>query len=309
MLLGTIPFEGGDMAAELIAVHGGTFLMGSDRHYPDERPRRPVTVEPFRIERTPVTNLQFAAFVAATGYVTEAERRPDAHAYPGVAPDLLVPGSVVFVAPEGRPDPRAGATWWRWTPGADWSHPTGPGSSIRGLEDHPVVHVAYADAAAYAAWLGRALPTEAQWEHAARGGLDDPDDDAWDEPAPHGVPAANTWRGEFPYERAQDGIATTSPVGTFPPNGFGLLDMIGNVWEWTSDWYGTAGAGACCGGADPAAASVAVDDPARIPRKVLKGGSHLCAPNWCARYRPSARVPEAVDTGTSHIGFRCVAPA
>ena len=293
---------------DLVAVPGGTFPMGSDRHYQDERPRRAATVEPFRIERTPVTNARFAAFVAATGYVTEAERPPDPAAYPGAPAELLVPGSLVFVAPAERPDPAAGVTWWHWTPGADWAHPSGPGSSVHGLDDHPVVHVAYGDAAAYAAWLGLALPTEAQWEHAARGGLADPEDDAWDDPAPGGLPVANTWLGEFPHESRRKGGAGTSAVGAFPANGFGLLDMIGNVWEWTSDWYGGGPVGACCAG-DPAAASADPQDPARIPRKVLKGGSHLCAPNWCARYRPSARVPEAVDTGTTHVGFRCVAPA
>ena len=213
-------------------------------------------------------------------------------------------------APFGGPLP-----WWRYVPGANWRHPYGPGSSIEGLGDHPVVQVCHADAAAYAAWAGKALPTEAEWEFAARGGLDAADFAWGNELTPGGRHMANTWQGRFPYEhRVEDGYDRTSPMRAFPPNAFGLYDMIGNVWEWTDDWYAdraaTAAAGACCGPGSRAKItreeSIDPRDPARIPRKVLKGGSHLCAPSYCQRYRPAARQPEAIDTATTHIGFRCV---
>ena len=221
---------------------------------------------------------------------------------------MLVAGSVVFEKSSGPVDLSNHYNWWAWRTGADWRHPEGPGSTLDGRERHPVVHVAFDDAAAYAAWAGKELPTEAEWEFAARGGLDGAEFAWGDEFTPHGRSMANTWQGEFPYENTlADGFEGTSPVGRFPPNGYGLVDMTGNVWEWTVDWYTPdhAEIASCCG-ADPRASSVDPGDPAAIPRKVMKGGSHLCAPNYCRRYRPAARMAQAVDTSTSHLGFRCI---
>jgi formylglycine-generating enzyme required for sulfatase activity len=281
---------------DMVELPGGTFRMGSDRFYPEERPEREVTVGGFSIDRHPVTVAEFRRFVQATGHVTWAEHAPEAADYPGADPGSLVPGSLVFRRTDGPVDLRDFRNWWAWTPGADWRHPEGPGSSTAGRDLHPVTHVAYADAEAYAAWAGKSLPTEAEWEYAARGGLDGAVFTWGDEPAPEGRPPANTWQGEFPWQNLElDGYAGTSPVGTFPANGFGLYDMAGNVWEWTSDWFAEPGARSCCapGGGD-------------VPRRVIKGGSHLCAPNYCLRYRPAARQGEAIDTTTCHIGFRCV---
>ena len=294
----------------MVQIPGATFLMGSDRHYPEEAPAHKVTVGGFWIDPVPVTNRAFARFVHKTGHVTLAERPPDPADYPGARPELLVPFSVVFTAP-GQPVSLADIrNWWRPLPGANWRHPQGPGSSIRAKPDHPVVHVAWQDAMAYANWAGKAIPTEAEWELAARGGLDGAEFAWGDELTPGGHWMANTWQGEFPlHNTREDGYEGTSPVGVFPANGYGLHDMIGNVWEWTSDWYadhaGTAHA--CCvpPGLGPEQ-SIDDRDPARIPRKVMKGGSHLCAPNYCRRYRPAARMAQPVDTSTSHLGFRCV---
>jgi formylglycine-generating enzyme len=277
------------MRRDMVWVPGGEFRMGSDRHYPEEAPARRVQVDGFWIDRHPVTNREFGRFVADTGYVTFAERAPDPVDYPDARPELLVPASAVFHRPRHGVDLRDHHNWWLLVPGADWRHPQGPASSLDGLDDHPVVHVAWSDVEAYARWAGKELPTEAEWECAARGGLDGATYAWGDDFAPGGRLMANTWQGEFPIENTlRDGYEGTSPVGAFPPNGYGLHDMIGNVWEWTADWYD--------------------DDPAAtpIPRKVAKGGSHLCAPNYCRRYRPAARMPEPVDTTTSHIGFRCV---
>ena len=301
---------------DMVPLPGGTFRMGSDRHYPEEAPAHEVTVGPFRIDRNPVTNRQFAVFVAATGHVTLAEIPPDPKDYPGALPHMIYAGSLVFTPPSEPVDRHDWSRWWRFLKGADWSHPCGPMSDIGGLGDHPVVHVAYADALAYARWAGKDLPTEAEWEFAARGGLDGAEFAWGDEFTPGGRHLANTWQGEFPRRNLLlDGFPRTSPVGAFPPNGWGLNDMIGNVWEWTADWYSPRhAAGAehpCCipqnprGG--PEAESYDPHQPEiRIPRKVLKGGSHLCAPNYCRRYRPAARHAEPVDTSTSHVGFRCV---
>jgi sulfatase modifying factor 1 len=296
--------------AAMIRLAGGRFLMGSDRHYPDEAPAHAAEVAPFEIDVTPVTNDAFARFVAETGYVTRAEIQPRAEDYPGALLELLTPGSITFMRPD-RPVPLNSLAWWRYTPGASWRHPYGPGSTLEGLGDHPVVHVAHEDAAAFAAWAGKALPTEAEWEFAARGGLDGADYAWGDEMAPGGRQMANTWQGAFPAENLmEDGWLYTSPVRAFPPNGYGLFDMIGNVWEWTEDWYAarhpTALASPCCAPPKLREASIEPGDPSRIPRKVLKGGSHLCAPNYCRRYRPAARHPEAIDSATTHIGFRCV---
>ena len=314
----------GDVAASrntaqkdtMIWIPGGAFRMGSDRHYVEEAPAHRVIMDGFWMDATPVTNRQFAAFVEATGHVTVAERKPDPRDYPGALPHMLRAGSLVF-SPTPRPvSLEDWSQWWSFRFGADWRHPLGPDSSIRGLDDHPVVHVAYPDALAYARWAGKSLPTEAQWEYAARGGLEGAEFAWGDELTPNGRHMANTWQGAFPFENtAEDGYERTSPVGSYPANGYGLFDMIGNVWEWTCDWYEPKhpdeALKACCtprnprGGReersyDPLQPSV------RIPRKVLKGGSHLCAPSYCRRYRPAARHPEPIDTSAGHVGFRCV---
>lgn len=302
--------------AGMAFVPGGVFTMGSDRFYPEEAPARRVRVDPFFIDEAPVTNADFARFVAATGHVTCAEIAPDPKDYPGMLPELAHAGSAVFTRTDRPVDTRDPSQWWRFVLGADWRHPCGPDSSIDGLDDHPVVHVACADAEAYARWAGKALPTEAEWEFAARGGLEDADYAWGDELAPDGRMMANYWQGLFPYANTlDDGWERTSPIRSFPPNGYGLHDMIGNVWEWTSDWYAPPkierkAKGSCCIPANPRGArrhdSFDPQSPARIPRRVLKGGSHLCAPSYCQRYRPAARHPEAIDTSTSHIGFRCI---
>jgi formylglycine-generating enzyme len=302
--------------ADMIRITGGTFRMGSDRHYPEEAPVHRVTVDDFLIDRTPVTNRQFRDFVRATGHVTFAERRPDPKDYPGALAHMLYAGSLVFAPPDHPVDLRNWSQWWTLLKGADWRHPYGPKSSIHGLDNHPVVHVTYVDALAYADWAGKDLPSEAEWEFAARGGLDQAEF-AWGaELTPDGRQMANTWQGAFPFQNlAQDGFERTSPVTAFPPNGYGLYDMIGNVWEWTSDFYAPKhpadAVKACCIPENPRGGREEQSfDPCqpetRIPRRVLKGGSHLCAPNYCRRYRPAARHPQPVDTSTSHVGFRCI---
>jgi formylglycine-generating enzyme required for sulfatase activity len=258
------------------------------------------------VERSEVTFAQFAEFVAATGYVTVAERPLDPADFPGAPPENLVPGSLVFTMTAGPVDLKHLSQWWTWTPGGSWKHPEGPASSLDGRAEEPVVHVAYEDAEAYASWAGKSLPTEAEWEHAARGGLDEAPYVWGDEPEPPGERLANYWHGEFPW-RPADGYGRRAPVASYPANGYGLHDMAGNVWEWTSDWYVDAASESppCC---VPSAEHSY--DPAqpqfRIPRKVIKGGSYLCADTYCLRYRPAARRPQMVDTGMSHIGFRCV---
>jgi formylglycine-generating enzyme required for sulfatase activity len=295
--------------------------MGSDHHYPEEAPAHSVAVDGFWIDRYLVTNSRFAEFVEATGYVTTAELPPRATDYPGAQTDRLVAGSAVFHQPEHRVDLRNHFNWWHWLPGADWRHPEGPGSNLVGREWHPVVHVTYADALAYATWADKELPTEAEWEYAARGRLEGAEF-AWGaEFTPGGKHRANTWQGEFPIQNlGLDGYERTSPVRAFPPNGYGLFDMIGNVWEWTDDWYQEhrrdtpRQSHACCAPRSPVNprggdADASIDpEPGDMPiaRKVMKGGSHLCAPNYCRRYRPAARMPQDVDTSTSHLGFRCI---
>ena len=308
--------EPGSSHADMVRVAGGTFRMGSDRHYPEEAPIHRVTVDAFLIDRAPVTNRQFRAFVEATGHVTFAEVPPDPKDYPGALPHMLRAGSLVFDPPAHPVDPGDWSQWWTFRFGATWRKPYGPGSSIKGLDDHPVVHVAYRDAEAYARWAGKALPTEAEWEFAARGNLEDAEFAWGHEFMPGGRPMANTWHGAFPHENlARRAYKRTTPVGAFPPNGYGLVDMIGNVWEWTGDWYAPRHEAdapkACCIPKNPRGGREdGSHDPRqpliRIPRKVLKGGSHLCAPNYCRRYRPAARHAEPVDTSTSHVGFRCV---
>ena len=295
----------------MVWIPSGESLIGSDAHYAEERPTHRVTVEGFWIDEYPVTNARFAEFVDATGYVTFAELTPNAADYPGAIAEMLHPGSLVFTKPQHAVDLSRLANWWTFMLGADWRHPQGPDSAIVGFENHPVVHVAYCDVEAYAAWAGKRIPTEHEWEHAARGGLDGAVYAWGKEFMPNGRFMANTWQGRFPYENLrEDGYEGTSPVDAFPPNGYGVRDMIGNVWEWTADWYRTSHTppkGSCCG---PDAGEAESYDPClpsiRIPRRVLKGGSHLCAPNYCRRYRPAARYPQPVDTSTSHVGFRLI---
>ncbi|AKN18142.1 hypothetical protein MHAE_15820 [Mycobacterium haemophilum DSM 44634] len=297
------------MLTELIELPGGSFRMGSTSFYPEEAPIHTVTVGSFAVERHPVTNAQFAEFVAATGYVTVAEQPIDAALYPGVAPDELSAGAMVFRPTPGPVDLRDWRQWWVWVPGASWRHPFGPDhpespdSAAADRANHPVVQVAYPDAAAYARWAGRRLPTEAEWEFAARAGS--ATTYSWgDEARPDGQLMANTWQGRFPYQNdGALGWRGTSPVGTFPANGFGLVDMIGNVWEWTATEFSAhhrldQPPKACCAPGRPADPSIS---------QTLKGGSHLCAPEYCHRYRPAARSPQSQDTATTHIGFRCVA--
>ena len=308
----------GSATRDMIRVPGGDFRMGSDHHYPEEAPAHKVSVDGFWMDRQTVTNRAFSRFVDATGYLTLAEQAPDPADYPGVRPELLVPASTVFRSPERPVDLRDPYNWWTYVPGADWRHPQGPESSMADLPDHPVVQVAWVDVEAYAAWAGKALPTEAEWEFAARGGRDGATYAWGEELTPGGQWMANTWQGGFPYENTGlDGYAGTAPAGSFPANGYGFSDLIGNVWEWTADWYtahsetvNSEEVHPCCAVANPHGGdqlrSTDPLDPARIPRKVMKGGSHLCAPNYCRRYRPAARMPQAVDTATSHLGFRCI---
>ena len=277
-----------------VRIEGGRFLMGSDKHYAEEAPAHPVMVDPFSIDVHPVTNEQFAAFTAETGYVTVAERPLDPADFPGAPPQNLVPGSLVFTGTRGPVDLRHLSQWWAWTPGASWRRPEGARTSLEGRESHPVVHIAAEDAEAYASWAGKALPTEAEWELAARGGLEGARFVWGDESERDGQRLANYWHGDFPW-RAAAGYGHTTSVGSFPANGFGLHDMAGNVWEWTADWYG----GSEQASLDPGQPQFAV------PRRVVKGGSFLCADSYCLRYRPAARRPQMIDTGMSHIGFRC----
>jgi formylglycine-generating enzyme required for sulfatase activity len=300
----------------MIRIAGGTFRMGSDNHYPEEAPVHRVTVGSFLIDRTPVTNRQFKEFVRATGYITSAEIPPDPTQYPGALPHMLFAGSLVFTPPKHAVDLRDWSQWWNFLKDADWRHPSGRKSSINALDNHPVVHVCYDDAAAYAKWAGKELPTEAEWEFAARGGLNGAEYAWGDELTPGGRHMASTWQGNFPHQNLnEDGFPRTSPVTAFPPNGYGVYDMIGNVWEWTADWYSAKHEAdapkACCIPENPRGGPEAAShDPCQpdieIPRKVIKGGSHLCAPNYCRRYRPAARHAQAIDTSTSHVGFRCV---
>ncbi|SFC58651.1 Formylglycine-generating enzyme, required for sulfatase activity, contains SUMF1/FGE domain [Nocardioides terrae] len=292
----------------LVEIEGGTFRMGSDDFYPEEGPVVEVHVDSFRLARHAVTNEQFAAFVADAGYITTAERPLDPASFPDGTLESLEPGSLVFTPTTAPVDLRDWRQWWRWVPGASWRHPFGPDSSIEGRDGHPVVQVSFEDANAYAEWAGLRLPTEAEWEYAARGGLDGATY-VWGE-EPNDGTRANTWQGRFPYlnEGAQ-GWVGTAPTGSFPPNGFGLHEMTGNTWEWTSDVWtdrhqprpATALPLASSCGCGPAAPEGGGDASVRV----LKGGSHLCSPEYCLRYRPAARSPQSTDSATTHIGFRC----
>jgi formylglycine-generating enzyme required for sulfatase activity len=298
--------------------------MGSADFCPEERPVHTVSVAGFWMDTRPVTVAEFRRFVKQTGYVTVAERTQDQAGRTDPDPQLLLPSSLVFRMTAGPVDLRESGTWWCYLPGACWRHPEGPGSNVVRRDKHPVTHVAYPDAQAYADWACKELPTEAEWEYAARGGLDGAAYVWGDDFAPGGHQLANTWQGEFPWQNlALDGYELTSPVASFPPNGYGLYDMTGNVWEWTADYFRqrhqsdrSAPMGSPADVADRpcspprlrrAAESPAAQFPApELPRRVIKGGSHLCAPGYCLRYRPAARQGGAIDTSTSDLGFRCV---
>ena len=302
------------LRAEMVFIPGGEFTMGSDHHYAEEKPAHRVKLDGFWIDASPVTNAQFRRFVRDTGHVTFAEIAPDPKDYPGALPHMLRAGSLVFVKSKGPVDLKNWSNWWTFGFGADWRHPYGPGSSNKGLDNHPVVHISYRDAEAYAKWVGKELPSEAEWEFAARGGLEGAEYVWGDELTPEGRHMANIWQGEFPYRNTlDDGFEYTAPVGSFPPNGYGLHEMAGNVWEWTTDWYQEHGKiqHACCTlenprGGKPEESCDPRTPEIRIPRRVMKGGSYLCAPNYCQRYRPAARMAQPIDTSTCHLGFRCV---
>lgn len=297
-------------ADDMVPIPGGLFLMGSEDFYPDERPVHERRVEPFALDRHPVTNEEFAAFVADTGYTTVSERALDAAEFPTLTAAERRPGSMVFTPTPGPVDLANWRAWWRWQPGASWRHPRGPGSGIDERMRHPVVHVAFADAAAYAAWAGKRLPTEAEHEFASRGGTAGTAYAWGDDPFPGGVRQAHTWVGHFPYDARGPYGGTTAPVGSYPPNEYGAVDLIGNVWEWTSDYYTPRHLRLSDRPVDAGAranllATASAESGTRTPRRVLKGGSQLCAMEYCVRFRPAARSPQAEDTGMSHIGFRC----
>ena len=302
-----------DTPPETVLIPGGTFTMGRDDGPADEKPAHQVTVGPFRMDKTEVTNAQFAAFVKATGYLTVAERKPDPAKFPDADPANLVPGSAVFLHVDASLDRREWNTpfppWWRYVPGACWRRPEGKGSNLKGKKDYPVVQIAWEDAAAYAKWAGKRLPTEAEWEYAARGGLDHKEY-CWGDakPGDGGKWYANAFQGKFPNEDAGlDGFKGLAPVGQFPANGYGLFDMSGNAWEWCRDWYdpGYYAVAPKFNPQGPAAGAKGVEGE-REPQRVRRGGSFLCDDNYCRRYLPSARDKNPADSSASHTGFRCV---
>lgn len=300
----------------MVWLEGGEFAMGSNEaEFLDARPWHQVHVDGFWMDRTEATNAQFAAFIAATGYVTVAERRPRAEDFPGAPPENLVAGSVVFTPPATPVPLDSHYRWWSYVEGADWRHPTGPGSTSDGKAQHPVVHIAYADAVAYCAWAGKRLPTEAEFEFAARGGLDRARYGWGEEFQPGERFMANTFQGHFPdTNTVEDGFAATAPVGSFPANGYGLVDLAGNVWEWTSDWYRPdtyatlAAAGRVARNPRGPASSHDPSEPG-VQKRVHRGGSYLCNDQYCSRYCPGGRGKGEPDTGTNHLGFRCVMDA
>lgn len=299
--------------AGMLRIPDARFRMGSEHHYIEESPEHDADVTGFWIDRFPVTNEDYRRFVDATGYVTLAERELDPEQFIGADPNTLVPGSLVFQQPDGPVDLRSLSLWWVWRPRAHWRQPQGADSSVAGLTDHPVVHVAYEDALAYSVWAGKSLPTETEWEFASRGGLDGAVY-TWGDEHELATIKANVWEGDFPWRSTKPHSPRTSPVGSYAANGYGLFDMTGNVWEWTQDrWWPKHqldDATACC----PPSQTRTIQSDERnanhpdmhIPERVLKGGSHLCAPNYCLRYRPAARIGQPVDSATTHIGFRCV---
>ncbi|RLQ84661.1 formylglycine-generating enzyme family protein [Mycetocola zhadangensis] len=319
----------------MIRIPGGPFLMGSESYYPEEAPVFRATVAAFELDKHPVTNRQFSEFTDATGYVTVAERPLDAAEFPQLSVAERAAGSLAFHPTDGPVDLRNWRAWWAWQPGANWRHPFGPDSDISDRGKHPVVQVCFADAAAYARWAGKRLPTEVEWERAARGGVDGRDFAWGDELSPNGQLLANTWQGSFPYRNTgASGWVGTSPVGSFPANEFGLVDMIGNVWEWTSTAFTTdhqaqraatanllgastqpsagagCGDGCMCGPSDSGKSGLSLGSaPNPAVSRVTKGGSHLCAPEYCQRYRPAARSPQTEDSATTHLGFRCARDA
>ncbi len=292
----------------MVWIPGGQFWMGNDDPTtPDAQPVHFVEVDPFWMDRTEVTNAQFAKFVEDTGYVTVAERAPKPEDYPGAPPELLVPGSLVFTPPNHAVPLENHLSWWRYVPGADWRHPEGPESDIKERDDHPVVHVCWDDAVAYAKWAGKRLPTEAEWEFAARGGLDRRRYVWGDELNPDGKWMSNNWQGNFPNQNLhEDGYDRTAPVGSYAPNGYGLFDMSGNVWEWCADWY-RPDYYAQSPEKNPQGPDSSYDpmEPG-MPKRVQRGGSFLCSDMYCVRYLPGPRGKGAVDSGASHVGFRCV---
>jgi len=297
----------------MVWIPGGTFWMGCEEcGMPDALPVHQTSVDGFWMDVTPVTNAEFDKFVQATGYVTIAERQPDPKDFPGAPPEMLVPGSAVFTPPGHDVPLENPLGWWRYAKGASWKHPEGQGSNVRDRQDHPVVHIAWEDALAYAKWAGKRLPTEAEFEFAARGGLDR-NLYAWgNELKPDGKWPANIWQGRFPVEnKVEDGYVATSPVRAFKPNGYGLYDVGGNVWQWCSDWYRPDYFAKFKSASNPAINPKGPDDSVDpqepgIPKKVQKGGSFLCSDMYCTRYLVGSRGKGATDSGSSNVGFRCV---
>jgi sulfatase modifying factor 1 len=297
----------------MVWIPAGTFWRGSDNpKMPDARPRHRVGVDGFYMDRDAVTNAQFRRFVEATGYVTVAEKTPLAKDFPGAPPEKLVAGSVVFHPPEGPVPLDNHLQWWTYIKGASWRHPEGPESNLEGRDQYPVLHVAWDDAVAYCEWAGKRLPTEAEFEYAARGGLENKVYVWGDELKPSGKWMANIWQGRFPYENTnEDGFRAAAPVGSFPANGHGLHDMAGNVWEWCSDWYRADYYSKLAAGKQPIKNPQGPDDsfdPSEpgVAKRVMRGGSYLCTDQYCTAYEVGARGKGAPDSGTNHVGFRCV---